>query len=286
MTDPHDEAAHVAGETFDPGAPLGATGLLMAELWYEQVPDLQDTHLRDRLAATFPGLETRDLSFVIPHPDLTVQMEQGPMPLLTAVFAASTLDQAGKQKPSTAQTWDWPGADAALERSTGSLLASELLASFFAPSQRLEALRRVVGALITETAPAAVSWPNSQQVTDPATFADHQLNGPINVRFFTMTGEGDEPDSTVMDTLGLHVFDLPDVQCHFRDRDPGQVAALLLNTAHYIFEAGDVIDDGHTVSGPTGEERYLVRHESALAEPIRPVIDIDLGPPYAVGVRR
>jgi len=88
----------------------------------------------------------------------------------------------------------------------------------------------------------------------------------------------------VMDTLGLHVFGLPDVQCHFRDREPGEIAAMLFSTAVYLFRSGDVIADGNTVSGP-GDERLVCFQERALLAPSRRVIDVDLGDPYAAGRR-
>ena len=46
-----------------------------------------------------------------------------------------------------------------------------------------------------------------------------------------------------------------------------------------------MIADGNTISGLNDEERYLCRREPALLEPARPVIDIDLGDPYAAGRR-
>ena len=60
---------------------------------------------------------------------------------------------------------------------------------------------------------------------------------------------GDD-DAMVLDTLGLHVFGLPDLQCHFRGREPGKIAGLLYATATYVFDEGDVILDGNTISGP------------------------------------
>ncbi len=84
---------------------------------------------------------------------------------------------------------------------------------------------------------------------------------------------------------GLHVFGLPDLQCHFRDRDPGEIAGLLYATALYVFDAGDVIADGNTISGLDGEGRYVCRRETSLLEPSRLVLDVDLGDPYAAGVR-
>ena len=61
----------------------------------------------------------------------------------------------------------------------------------------------------------AISWPQSQRVGDPEQFAAGDLDGLINVRYFSISND---PGAVVMDTLGLHVFGLPDVQCHFQDR--------------------------------------------------------------------
>ena len=81
------------------------------------------------------------------------------------------------------------------------------------------------------------------------------------------------------------VFGLPDVQCHFWDRQPGEIAPLLFATAVYLFQSGDVIADGNTISGPWADERLVCLHEPALLAPSRRVIDIDLGDPYAAGRR-
>lgn len=268
--------------SFDVEAPLGSTGLLMAELWYQTPPDLNSPELRQALGESLGAIEARDSAIMIPHADLTMEVEEGQLPLTTSVFAASDLQQPDKQKPDISQTWDWDGAAAALDRCQGSVLVSELLAEYFAPSQRVEAIRRVIGVLIKLTSPLAISWPNSQQITDPAAFEDHRLDGVINIRMFVVAeGKGER----VMDSLGLQVFELPDVQCHYRDYDPGAVAALLYSTAGYLFEAGDVIDDGHTITGPDNNDPLICRHEQSLVEPAREVVDIDLGLPYAVGHR-
>ena len=89
-----------------------------------------------------------------------------------------------------------------------------------------------------------------------------------------------------MDTLGLAALGLPDLQCHFRGLAPEAVAPLLYNTAYYIFEKGDVIDDGHTVEGVTPGERWPCQHEASLVEPRRVVIDLDPGPAHAAGNRK
>ena len=42
---------------------------------------------------------------------------------------------------------------------------------------------------------------------------------------------------------------------------------MLFATAVYLFDAGDVIEDGNTISEPDGEGRYVCRRETALLDP-------------------
>ncbi len=178
--------------------------------------------------------------------------------------------------PDVSQTWDWEGAEAAVASCRSSLLVTEMFGAGRTPRERWRAMSGVVAQLTRVTHPVVLSWPQSQRVGDPAMFTEGDLDGLINVRYFSISND---PGATVMDTLGLHVFELPDVQCHFRGREPGEIAKMLFSTAAYLFRAGDVIADGNTISGPKGDERLVCFHEPALLEPSRQVIDVDLGDP-------
>ncbi len=251
---------------------------LVAELWYADAPDLDDAELIEALRGISPQAEAQDGSITVPHGSVA----DGRLPLLTVVMAGSPLGTEGKTRPDVGQTWDWNGAEAAVARSRASVLVTEMMSTGSSRQERIAALTAVVGALVRQTAPEAISWGHSQRVCDPAAFAADDLDGILNVRLFTVSGS---PGAMVMDTLGLHVFGLPDVQCHFADRSPGEIAAMLWATALYLFDAGDVIADGNTISEPDGEGRYVCRRETALLDPTRPVLDVDLGDPYAAGER-
>jgi Domain of unknown function (DUF4261) len=223
------------------------TGPLVVELWYAEAPDLGDPRLIQGLRSQWPATELQLESIVVPHGD-------PPSPLLTVIMSASPLGEGGKALPDVSQTWDWAGAELAVSASRRSLLVTEMFADGKTPQQRWGAMSRVVAELARRTRPTVLSWPQSQRVI-------------------------------VMDTLGLHVFGLPDVQCHFRDRRPGEIAPMLFRTAVYLFQSGDVIADGNTITGPWADERLVCLHEPALLAPSRRVIDIDLGDPYAAGWR-
>ncbi|ANY68306.1 hypothetical protein BBD42_18860 [Paenibacillus sp. BIHB 4019] len=56
------------------------------------------------------------------------------------------------------------------------------------------------------------------------------------------------------------------------------------NIAYYLFENGDVINDGETVGG-TEDIRWRCEHQYALAAPRRVVLDLDPGEPYYAGMQ-
>jgi hypothetical protein len=137
--------------------------------------------------------------------------------------------------------------------------------------------------------PDLIHCPQSQQFVDPEKAAANlgdpeQVANPVygftNVRFFNIEETEGE---MIMDIRGLGALGLTDLQMHFRGLKPADVAGLLHGLAVYLLESGDVIDNGHTVQGLTPDDRWLCMHEMALLAPERVVLDIDPGPPYAVG---
>jgi hypothetical protein len=251
---------------------------LVAELWYAEPVDLTRPELLEALRVIAPDAEQQAESIVVPHGPATGHRP----PLLSVAMVASDLHEDGKQRPDPSQTWDWPAAEDAVEAARTAVLVTEMFADGYDAEERAAALGAVVRVLAGATEPLLVSWPRSQRVVDPYRESADDIDGVINVRMFAVAHDD---AALVMDTLGLHVFGVPDVQCHFRDREPGEIAALLYSTAVYLFEHGDVIADGNTVSGADGAGRYVCRRESALIGPAREVLDVDLGDPYAAGRR-
>ncbi len=255
---------------------------LVAELWFAEPPDLTDPELVAALRALSPEAEAQQDSITVPYSGRGGNGEVGSAPLVTVVMPSTPLGQSGKQRPDASQTWDWDGAEAAVAQGTAGVIVTELLMAGWSPQDRVAALTRVLAEVCRLTQPLAIYWAHSQRVSDPQALAVDDLNGIINVRFFAVAGD---EDAMVLDTLGLYAFGLPDLQCHFRDREPGKIASLLYATALYVFDSGDVIADGNTISGLDGDERYVCRRERSLLEPVRLVLDVDLGDPYAAGRR-
>lgn len=164
----------------------------------------------------------------------------------------------------------------------------DIMGSSASPADRVRALGAVVQGVLRQ-------WPQAVSVLFGATgdlYAADDLRTratipgrwrslAANVRFFRVA---DSPTGDfVFDTLGLHALGLPEVQVHCRNLDPDDVAAFTRNTAIYLLEHGDVIEDGDTVDGIDGGV-WSCRHEMAIIQPPRVVLDVHAGR-YAAGDR-
>ena len=98
----------------------------------------------------------------------------------------------------------------------------------YPPAQRLEVFRATVLAASRLTGPAAAWWPTAGQLLPPPSPGAPPLMGLVNVRLFRVEGSASD---VVMDTLGLQVFGLPDLQCHCHEIELPRLAAYLRNAA-------------------------------------------------------
>jgi hypothetical protein len=188
------------------------------------------------------------------------------------------------------QSWRCREARSLFTACTHSLRFTDLFSAPLPYLERVRFLRHAISAVLAHAPADLIYWQPTQQFLTPAQVceafdAEHPLHDPlfgfVNVRFFRLP----DTDAMVMDTLGLAALGLPDLQCHYRDLDPSLLAWCLYSLAAYVFEHGDVIEDGHTVQGIAPDDRWRCRHETALLAPTRMVLDLDPGAPFAAGQR-
>lgn len=114
---------------------------------------------------------------------------------------------------------------------------------------------------------------------------DRFIRYAVNVRFFNVSGTGDH----VVDTLGLSLLYLEDLQYHFHTMDPNWVVGHAYNMASYILANDRPIKDGDTIDGVTDGRldqalQWRCRFEDAMVQPVRLVLDVHMNE-YAAGDR-
>ena len=94
----------------------------------------------------------------------------------------------------------------------------------------------------------------------------------------------------LVDTLGLHMLGVADVQFHFHGLQPSLVVNHAYNIGMYQLDGGMPIKDGETVDGfdEAGNIRHEIRwtcqYEMSMIEPKRAVLDVEAGE-FAAGNR-
>ena len=270
---------------------FGRPSPTMVELLYDDDPLLDITAVAAR-AAERAGSPTSvidgEQSVGVAFPAQPVPYAEGPVPMAVWILTAERARPVDWIETTLQQTWSWRDEAARIvPHAKGSLLVSDMLSGPLDRRLRLPLFHAVLAAAVEVTRPIAMLSINGERFLDPEDYLDELAEDPvafhstINVRFVTIE---DEPGEGVMDTAGMAAFALPDVQLHFRGLEPGFVAGKLISVARYLFDHGDVIEDGHTVPGLDDGEHWRCQHEWSMLGPRRMVLDIDpgaYGPPGA-----
>ena len=191
------------------------------------------------------------------------------------------------------QVWDCPNVDDLLDECQYRVFATDMLASGLEPKERADMLVKYVDALL-ELYPSckAVVFGSSRKFLSRDTIENHPdknvtrfIYYAVNVRYFSIQGT----DDMMVDTLGMSTLFYPDVQYHFHGMNPDEIVNHACSVLYYIFEHDNPIDDGQTIAGLENGDmnpdiKWKVQYEDSLIQPVRTVIDINMGE-YASGSR-
>ena len=191
------------------------------------------------------------------------------------------------------QVWDCPNVDELLDECQYRVFATDMLASGLEPNERADMLVKYVDALLElYTSCKAVVFGPSRKFLSRETIENHPdknvtrfIYYAVNVRYFSIQGTVD----MMVDTLGMSTLFYPDLQYHFHGMNPDEIVNHAYSVLYYIFEHDNPIDDGQTIAGLENGDlnpdiKWKVQYEDSLIQPVRTVIDINLGE-YASGTR-
>jgi hypothetical protein len=228
--------------------------------------------------------------FTFVFPDHLIQYAEGKtIPAQCMINVIDSTGDAAELENALQQSWDWRDeARKVLETCHAAILINEFMAEGLPRAERFTLFRNIVAGVIDLVSPAAIHWSPSDQIIRTADLLHHAAGGdplfPVfNVRMFNV--QDGRAYEKVMDTVGLTYFGVPDLQCHFVGLPANEVARILMSYAYYLFEHGDVINDGESIQGITPAQKWYCRHEIALIGPERVVLDVNPGGAYSTGIR-
>ncbi|MBO4458327.1 MAG: DUF4261 domain-containing protein [Butyrivibrio sp.] len=191
------------------------------------------------------------------------------------------------------QLWNCEESEQILNSCKYQVVTNDMLAARLDYKDRAEMLVDYVEALV-EMFPTckAVLFENSKKMFTRDEILNCSISKEsrfiyyaVNVRFFNIQGT----DDMLVDTLGMSTLFLPDLQYHFHDMDPNSVVNHAYNMLSYIYNNENPIKSGDTIDGIKDGKmdqntQWTVQYEEALIQPIREVIDVNMGE-YASGTR-
>lgn len=212
-----------------------------------------------------------------------VHFEDGKAPaqLILTACKEFSCDSIGEFEKS--QMWNCD--DSVLSECKYQVLASDMLAGGLPAKERADFDSDFVEAL-AEIYPEcyAFYFKSSGKLFKAENIRNHNMTGlnrfvhfGVNARFFNIQGTED----MIVDTLGMNVLYMPDIQYHFKNMNPNWVVDHAYNMACYILKNDNPIKDCETVGGilngqMSSKVLWKCRYEMSLVQPSREVIDINM----------
>lgn len=226
--------------------------------------------------------------------DYVCHFKDADVPPQLMITACNPYDQSELGELERSQLWDCPDRDRILSECKFQVIATDMMAAALSAKERADLDMDFAEALAELYSDCeAVYFFNSGKMFPADEIRNHRIpkgdrfiKFAVNVRFFNIQGTND----MIVDTLGMSVLCLPDIQYHFHGMDPNIIVNHAYWIASYILNSGNIIEDGDTIdsvekNGDLNREiMWRCKYENSLIQPVRPVIDIFMNQ-YAAGQR-
>jgi hypothetical protein len=227
--------------------------------------------------------------------DHIAKFSDGQGPVQVSIMPCDTFHPDTIDEMKRSQMWDClEDRDRILSECKYCVFANDILTGALDPLERADFDMDYLEALL-ELFPSceAVYSLNTGKLISAGTVRNKEFTGLarfihyiVNARFFNISGTSD----SVVDTLGMSLLYIEDMQYHFHGMDPNWVVGHAYTIASYVLATRRSVKDGDTVDGVADNGnldqsiQWKCRFEDALIQPSRPVMDVHMGQ-YAAGGR-
>lgn len=236
----------------------------------------------------------RKVSVMFAAHDYISEMKDASLPVTLMISDCEEFVQSSIDDFRRSQMWNcMSDRDQILSECKYQIFANDMLGGGLSAKKRANMLMDYLEALV-ELYPQceAVYNANSGKLIKADDIRKKEMTGidrfiryAVNVRFFNVEGTKD----SVVDTLGLSLLYIEDLQYHFHDMDPNWVVGHAYTVASYLLNNDNPMKDGDTVDGIRNgmivqDIQLKCQFEDALIQPARVVIDVCMDE-YAAGNR-
>lgn len=262
--------------------------LLTVKLFFENEPEFNDEKIEQELSKRFKQIEINE-SIDKPNnsrhyffKDYEVKFAEGSIPAQATIFVPDENNiDFSELHNSFGQSWNWMEAEETVRKCSYEILLTDVMSRNMDYKERIEYFQKFVASIVSAMNPSAVWVRNSEMILEPTDYLEkssqnnyQNINAFMNVRLFNIRETENE---MIMDTLGLNSLGLPDFEFRFANYKEQQIAGLLFNYGHYLFENGVVIEHGNTIEGIEENSKWKCYFNHSQLEPKRIIIEINNG---------
>lgn len=256
----------------------------------EEMQKVMDKHLGETDCFCYDG---KVAGFAAKRYQVHFEKDNAVLPPQLMIMDCTKVEKTVMDNIAASQLWDCPEGDKILDACQYQVIATDMMAAGLEYKDRAEMLVDYIEALV-ELYPScnAVVFETSKKMFTREEILNCTIPKEsrfiyyaVNVRFFNIQGT----DDMLVDSLGMSTLFLPDLQYHFHDMDPDDVVNHAYNLLLYIYNNNNPIKDGDHIDGivdgeMSQEVRWNLQYESSMIQPVREVIDVNMGE-YASGER-
>ncbi|MCM1577242.1 MAG: DUF4261 domain-containing protein [Ruminococcus sp.] len=272
------------------GEPSRIGGPFLIHLFFEEKVPLPERDLMTEVMNRRLG-ETELVSHAVKTAGFavkgyTARYKDVALPPMLTVTDSDAITDTAPDAFTVSQMWDCPDKEQILARCKYKAVALDMMSDGLRYKERADMLMDFTEALL-EMYPQcrAVMFESSGKMFGRKDYLSRNIPresrfvyNAVNVRFFNIQGTED----MMVDTLGMSVLGLPDLQYHFHGADPDHIVNHAYNFLSYIYSRNCPINSGETVDGMengvfTPSVQWKCQFEDALIQPVRPVIDVNMG---------
>ena len=254
--------------------------MLTVKLLFANKPNLDTDKILVEVKKYFANVEnqSKDNTLIFSFPDFQIELADAKIPAQCLV-AIPDEKYPDIEIPDVAfqQNWHWQEAKETAKSCKYELLVTDVMTRTLEYKQRLLLFMNFIVAVTKAIKPDVVYSVYGQKLIKPSDLIEiwdkeekPLLYGICNVRLYNLT----DIHELLMDTVGLNSIGLPDFQIKFKGYEVNEIAELLWNYAYYIYEQGNVIENGNTLEGIVSGTKWKCERQLSLVDHERIVINV------------